>query len=77
MNEQVEYPQGEGSQPVERLSVEQTGNDAVDAVLRSLEGLDDRPLGEHVEVFEAAHESLRAALTGAADGAGVPRPGPR
>lgn len=76
MNEQVEYPEGEGSRPVDRLSVEQTGNDAVDAVLRSLDGLDDRPLGEHVKVFEAAHENLRAALTGAGDG-DVPRPGPR
>ena len=39
-----------------------TGNVAVDAVLASLEGLEDRPVSEHVEVFEHAHEQLRRAL---------------
>ena len=31
-------------------------------VLDSLEGLDDRPVGEHAAAFERAHEELRAAL---------------
>jgi hypothetical protein len=39
-----------------------TGNDAVDGVLESLEGLDDVPVDEHVAVFERAHEQLRGAL---------------
>ncbi len=41
--------------------------DPVAAVLTTLEGLDDRPVAEHVVVFERAHESLRRALAG--DGA--------
>ncbi|MET1060080.1 MAG: hypothetical protein ABWX84_10805 [Nocardioides sp.] len=44
-----------------------TGNVTVDAVLASLEGLEDRPISEHVEVFEHAHEQLRRALDGAGD----------
>lgn len=44
-----------------------TGNEAVDAVLRSLEGLENRPVSEQVAVFEAAHEALRAALADAGD----------
>jgi len=39
-----------------------TGNEAVDRVLASLDGLDDAPVEEHVAVFERAHEQLRAAL---------------
>lgn len=38
--------------------------DPVQAVLSSLEGLDDRPVAEHVAVFEHAHESLRRVLAG-------------
>lgn len=44
---------------------EPTGDPAVDEVLASLEGLDARPLAEHVEVFESAHDRLRAALADA------------
>ena len=39
-----------------------TGDARVDAVLASLDGLDDRPVSEHAVVFERAHEQLRAAL---------------
>ena len=39
-----------------------TGDTRVDAVLASLDGLDDRPVSEHAAVFEQAHEQLRAAL---------------
>ena len=39
-----------------------TGDPRVDEVLTSLDGLDERPVGEHAEVFERAHEQLRAAL---------------
>lgn len=42
-----------------------TGHPDVDAVLASLSGLEDRPSTEHVEVFEAAHDRLRAALADA------------
>ena len=39
-----------------------TGDARVDAVLASLDGLDERPVSEHAAVFEQAHEQLRAAL---------------
>ncbi len=39
-----------------------TGNQRVDEVLESLEGLEDRPVDEHVAVFEEAQRELRAAL---------------
>ena len=42
-----------------------TGHEAVDRVLRSLDGLEQKPVDEHVAVFEAAHETLRAALADA------------
>ncbi len=45
--------------------VESTGNPAVDAVLATLDGLDQTPASEQVPVFESAHEQLRAALADA------------
>lgn len=48
-----------------------TGHESVDSVLETLLGLDDRPVSEHVSVFEAAHESLRSALARASE----PEPG--
>jgi hypothetical protein len=44
-----------------------TGDDAVDAVVATLRGLDDLPVSEHVAVFERAHESLRQVLSGAGE----------
>ena len=35
-----------------------TGDHAVDAALTALEGLDERPVREHVKVFEAVHGAL-------------------
>jgi hypothetical protein len=49
-----------------------TGNVTVDAVLASMEGLEDAPVSEHVAVFEHAHEQLRRALDGADGAAGGP-----
>jgi hypothetical protein len=39
-----------------------TGHETVDAVLGSLDGLDDAEVATHVAVFERAHERLRGAL---------------
>jgi hypothetical protein len=39
-----------------------TGVDSVDAVIAAVEELEERPIGEHVGVFENAHEHLRRAL---------------
>lgn len=35
-----------------------TGDDAVDQALTALDGLTDRPVREHVAVFEAVHGAL-------------------
>ncbi|MFE7225930.1 hypothetical protein ACFU7D_14160 [Nocardioides sp. NPDC057577] len=56
-------PGGAGTAP-------HTGVARVDAVLETLDRLDELPLSEHVGVFEAAHTELRRALdpdTGAHD----------
>lgn len=42
-----------------------TGHPEVDEVLASLDGLEERPVGEHVAVFESAHDRLRGALADA------------
>jgi hypothetical protein len=41
----------------------ETGNERVDAVVRSLDSLEGRPAEEHVAVFESAHRELRDALS--------------
>lgn len=51
------------AEPVEPAG-RSTGHPAVDEVLGSLEGLAERPVAEHVAVFEQAHEQLRRALSG-------------
>jgi hypothetical protein len=54
-------------EPVNQALTEanETGNPDVDAVVSSLNGLDDLPVADHVAVFERAHESLRRTLAGA------------
>lgn len=62
-----EEPQ-EASEPSSESSVgaiAPTGHPAVDEVLRSLQDLADKPVDEHVAVFESAHEQLRRALNDA------------
>lgn len=39
-----------------------TGLEDVDAVITAVEQLEERPIEEHVGVFETAHEQLRRAL---------------
>jgi hypothetical protein len=46
-----------------------TGHPEVDRVVASLDGLDERPVSEHVAVFEAAHDTLRNALADAGNDA--------
>lgn len=46
-----------------------TGVAGVDEVIVAVEELDDRPVEEHVPVFESAHEQLRRALDAAGDDA--------
>lgn len=63
-DDEVEADGGvEGRLPAQAESDDvRTGDARVDAVLESLEGLDERPLAEHTAVFEQAHERLREAL---------------
>lgn len=49
-----------------------TGVEHVDSVIAAVEGLDERPLEEHVRVFEGAHEELRRALDSQAGQPGRP-----
>lgn len=46
---------------VERV---RTGDDRVDSVIAAIEGLEGRPVEEHVAAFEQAHDELRRALDG-------------
>ena len=52
-----------------------TGNAQVDEAVRGVLELGDRPVEEHVEVFEQAHSALRGALNDAAAGRTAPAPG--
>jgi hypothetical protein len=64
-----------GGDPSVDGSPRPTGHPAVDEVLASLAGLEERPVAEHVAVFEAAHDRLRAALAEAGDPAAPPTGG--
>jgi hypothetical protein len=61
MSETHAQPEVEDVQPTT------TGDEAVDAVVASLRGLEDLPISEHVAVYERAHESLRQVLSGAGE----------
>lgn len=57
------YSAGDDHAPDGSTSVEEsTGVPAVDEVLSTMDGLADRPVAEHVAIFEQAHERLRRAL---------------
>lgn len=76
VSDQVEEPVPHDAAPGEDVSSsELTGHEAVDGVLRSLEGLGDKPVEEHVAIFESAHEQLRAALADAGNRPGGPAAG--
>jgi hypothetical protein len=67
--EQADAGQSEAAQSHDQSQAESTGtgHPEVDAVVASLGELDGRPVSEHVQVFETAHERLRGALSDAAD----------
>ena len=52
----------DAGEPAVDLIGERTGLAPVDQVLEQVAALDDRPVDEHVAVFERAHEQLRRAL---------------
>ncbi|NYE38188.1 nitrogenase molybdenum-iron protein alpha/beta subunit [Nocardioides cavernae] len=55
------------------VDYEPTGIEAVDRVLAEVTAVVDAPVGEHVQVFERAHEQLRRALDAQPDPAGDDR----
>ena len=55
----TEHPESFEAQEAEPV---RTGVEHVDAVIAAVEELDERPLEDHVRVFESAHEGLRRAL---------------
>ena len=56
-----EAAQSAAAGPVEAERV-RTGVPRVDEVIAAVEELEERPIEEHVGVFETAHERLRRAL---------------
>jgi hypothetical protein len=55
------------------LDHEPTGVASVDRVLAAVTAVADAPIGEHVQVFERAHEQLRRALDAQPDPTGDDR----
>ncbi|GAA5122829.1 hypothetical protein GCM10023339_41830 [Alloalcanivorax gelatiniphagus] len=52
------------------MDYEPTGVDSVDRVLTEVASVVDAPIGEHIAVFERAHEQLRRALDAQPDPTG-------
>ena len=55
-----------GAEDLPAQDPESLGDPRVDAAVRRLADLSERPVAEHVEVFEDVHAQLRAALEDAA-----------
>ena len=55
-------PETASAEPSEPAEPVRTGVERVDAVVDAVSGLDDRPVDEHVAVFESAHDELRRTL---------------
>ncbi|HET7327045.1 MAG TPA: hypothetical protein VFJ14_07120 [Nocardioidaceae bacterium] len=72
LSEDEQQP-GEGpDQPDHRGSAADAasfGDPRVDAAVARTDGLDQRPVGEHVDVFDDVHRSLRDALDDPGSGA--------
>ncbi len=61
-----EQPTREDAPPAGPTDV--TGHPVVDSVLASFGGLEEKPVEEHVAVFDNAHDELRRALNDAGGG---------
>ncbi|MBC9735473.1 hypothetical protein [Nocardioides marmotae] len=63
MSEQADLPTADTrTEDLRAAAPVRTGVEGVDRIVATVEELEDRPLEEHVAVFEAAHEGLRRAL---------------
>ena len=60
---------GPEAEPVGPVEPVRTGVERVDAVVDAVSGLADRPVDEHVAVFESAHDELRRTLDAPPDDA--------
>jgi hypothetical protein len=69
MSEESEVTAAEKPEAPSEPDPVRTGVIGVDEVIAAVEQLEERPLEEHVGVFEAAHEQLRRALDAPADDA--------
>lgn len=65
---------GSAVEPRPPLDYEPTGVESVDRVLADVATVADRPVAEHVAVFERAHEQLRRALDARPDADAQPDP---
>lgn len=63
----MDEQQSQTSGPTGESRTERTGLATVDDVLDQVSGLAERPVPEHVAVFERAHEQLRRALDARSD----------
>jgi hypothetical protein len=61
-DEQPDEQAGDGDPEPVRPERVRTGTGQVDEVIRAVEELEDRPIEEHVGVFESAQVQLRRAL---------------
>lgn len=58
----MDHAPGTPAPPGGEADVESTGVESVDRVLAEVAAVAGAPVGEHVQVFERAHEQLRRAL---------------
>lgn len=64
-------PRADGQSELD-LGVVSTGAADVDAALRPLEALTERPVSEHAEVYEQVLESLASTMAAPVESAGAP-----
>ncbi len=64
-------PRADGQSELD-LGVVSTGAADVDAALRPLEALTERPVSEHAEVYEQVLESLASTMAAPVESAGTP-----
>jgi hypothetical protein len=62
MTEHPDLPGSDEVDPAPGPEPVRTGVAGVDEVIAAVEELEERPIEEHVGVFETAHEQLRRAL---------------
>lgn len=62
MSEEPDFTAPDEPDPASETEPVRTGMAEIDEVIAAVEALEERPIQEHVGVFETAHERLRRAL---------------